>query len=498
MTEVDRYDARASAEGDPDKLAEERVKMFRPHLVFRESTPTRKGLSRIGRHYGESDQRRYHVPCPRCGHYQELRFWPHREGPWAGRGGLRGLKDARGEWLTPEAARGAAWYACEACGAALLDEEKTPAIERGLWVPAGQDVDAAGNLVGMPRGDGRHAGFHLSTLYAPSARIRFGDVAAEYLASRGQPRTLQSFVNNWLGLEWEDQLRATEWRTLRDRLSTAIPRGQVHPEAVFLTCGVDVQGVERGIFYVVRAWWAREGQCTSCLVDAGPLEPRRGPDGEILRGSDLDQLDSRVLDRPWPYLDAGRDPLSVRLLLVDTGYAARHDEVYAWVRARPGDRVRAIKGFTRQVTHWRRAALDRSPVTGKSFAAGLALWLVNVDLFKADLQGRWETPPERPGAWCLHAHPSESYLRQIANEGLTIVERADGSKTEAWRPRDPSLGVDYWDCEVYARGGAEMIVGLHGWSRLEEQAAAQKPRQRDAARDAPRPRIERPGGWARR
>ncbi|MFZ1415330.1 MAG: phage terminase large subunit family protein, partial [Defluviicoccus sp.] len=61
--------------GDPVALAEARTRTFSwRRKVFLASTPTIKGLSRIEREYEASDQRRYFVPCPHCGHRQWLKF----------------------------------------------------------------------------------------------------------------------------------------------------------------------------------------------------------------------------------------------------------------------------------------------------------------------------------------------------------------------------------------------------------------------------------------
>ena len=42
--------------------------------IFLVSTPTIRGLSRVEREYDASDQRRFFVPCPHCGHAQWLKF----------------------------------------------------------------------------------------------------------------------------------------------------------------------------------------------------------------------------------------------------------------------------------------------------------------------------------------------------------------------------------------------------------------------------------------
>lgn len=502
MTEVDRYDVRRSSEGDTMALAEERTKMFANRLVIRESTPTLQGKSRICAAYDRSDQREYFIPCPHCGHFQPLHFWPRKAGPYAGRGGIKGMKDGNGAWLSPAEAKRAAYYECERCEGRIEDRHKTAAIERGAWVPRGCSVDVDGKLLGASERPPEHVGFRLSTLYAPADRITFGDVAAKYLESRDKPKKMQSFVNNWLGLPYEERSRRARWEDLRDRLTTAVPRGQVHPEAVFLTAGCDVQGQQNGCYYAVRGWWVREGQCTSCLVEAGRALPRLNDVGDPIPGSDVEQLDALVLNRAWPRFGSDEE-LPVRLLLIDTGH--RTNEIYGWVRARPGSRVRGIKGASTSTgtTPWKRSSIDRSPVDGAPIAGGQDLWLLDVDQFKEDLQDRWTCPQDAPGAWLLSTPAGEAYLRQITNEAPQFKASRNGMVT-TWAPIDPNDGVDWWDCEVYARAGAEMVVGPNGWHLLPQLvAAAEAAKAKPEAKPRPRPsspgpaRIDRPGGWSR-
>lgn len=524
MTEVDRYSTKKSTEGDAMELAGERHKMFSRGLDWAEGTPTLAESSRIAMRYGESDRRRYHVPCPRCGWYQPLRFYPHAKGPRAGRGGIQGIKDGAGNWLRPFEGRESAWYQCEECGKRIEDHEKTAMVEAGVWCPEGQSVDAEGFLRGRPERPGRHQGFHLWTGYAPVEVVTWGKIAEKYLAARQYPTRMRSFVNNWLGEAYRRERRSTEWTELKERLSTKWVRGTVPPEAVFLTAGIDVQGDENGVYFVIRAWWARGGQCTSSLVDYGHILPQFGKDGEILKSGDLEMIDSLVLDRVLPRYGTANQSMIVRLSLADSGH--RTSEIYRYARGRPAKRLRLIKGDTRVgQTVWTKSVIERSPDNGEPIAGGQELWLLNVDHFKEDIQSRWVVEQDVPGAWCFCANPSEQYMREVTNEVLVIEKReADGKLKHIWKPRDTTIGVDYWDCEVYARAAAEMVVGLNGWPELPAMAAAagiqaapavtkesgtDQPRQ--GVVEQPRPkkgksekresnvrRIDRPGGWAAR
>ena len=81
LDEVDGYPHDVDGEGDPIQLAEKRTTTFSRRKIFMVSTPTVKDTSRIEREYLASDQRRYFVPCPHCGHMQWLKWsnirWEH-------------------------------------------------------------------------------------------------------------------------------------------------------------------------------------------------------------------------------------------------------------------------------------------------------------------------------------------------------------------------------------------------------------------------------------
>ena len=121
LDEVDAYPPSADDEGDPVALAEARTRTFSwRRKVFLASTPTIKGLSRIEREYEASDQRRYFVPCPHCGHRQFLTF--------------ERLRWQKGK---PETAA----YSCESCEIPIAEHYKTKMLENGEWRPTATPVE---------------------------------------------------------------------------------------------------------------------------------------------------------------------------------------------------------------------------------------------------------------------------------------------------------------------------------------------------------------------
>lgn len=478
-TEIDRY-RQSLREGTVHKLVSERVKSFARYKIVRESTPTDDD-SAIAAAYAESDRREYHVPCPRCNHFQVLRFFPHREGPFAGKGGVAGLTNAQGDWLRAEHVLETAHYLCER-GCRIDEHQKHEMIRAGVWVPHGQRVDANGRLRGRPTRPPRVAGFQLGSIAARV--ISFGRIAAEYLVSRESPQTLRNFFNNWLGLKFTVQSKLPKWRVLGARLAAGYPRGKGPAAALFVTAGVDVQADR--VYWTARAWG--EGG-TSWKLDSGLCHQRISAAGHVIPHSDLDQLRELIIHRRFPLLAAnplGATSLPVRLVCVDCNYEPHR--VWNWIRQFPGDQVRAVAGDHEMAAEFfQMTTVEKSARDGKPYPGGLQRWGINRNTYNKDVQARWSLPLDEPGAWCLPhrvVEEDETYLRQLVNETEQTVPGRQGRPVTRWKTIDARLGNHYWDTEVYARAAADMVTG-GDWRGLiarmiPEPRAARTPDDRDS------------------
>jgi len=476
VTECDRSH-RATHEGALHKLIGERVKAWHNFLIVLEGTPTDED-SVIVAEYEKSDQRRYLVPCPHCGHYQPLRFFVHREGEYAGCGGVAGIKDAAGNWIEPEAAMDAAYYLCEK-GCRIDQREKDEAVGRGRWCPKGCGVDAKGNLTGTPERSRRWAGFgELSSLYSPS--ISIGRMAAEFLNSRDKEEEYQNFVNNWCGLKYQPRTQTPRSMDLWRRLRGGHRRGTVPPGAIFLTAGADVH--DETAHWVVRAWGE---SCSSWKVDWGIVQVQRDEGGRPRPGTQLDPLEGMILDRDWPLVSAnpvGEVELRVLKMGIDCGWVPLI--VHNFARRFPGERVLTVAGDTQPTAGqpWSFAVVERNQRTGKPYPGGMKRWAVNTDMFKIDLHDRWAAPLGEEGAWLATEaswEDARGYFQQVTAEGWTMKANKKGFPVRVWhRYRD-----NHWlDCEVYARAVAEMVTG-GVWTDLARRFQAATRRQRASGRE---------------
>lgn len=207
MDDLDRFTEEVGKEGDPVRLGAGRLKAFNRTLLAKISTPTIKGASLIEREFEASDQRRYHIPCPACGHHQVLK-WDNMK--WG-------------------AAKTQVWYECanEGCGHHIEEHHKPRMLAAGRWVPTHPNV--------------KRRGYHISALYAPiGLGPTWAELVEEWTAAHGDPALLKVFINTHLGETWEDRTTSLHPRDLVRRASEFPPRA-IPPGCLAITYGIDTQ-----------------------------------------------------------------------------------------------------------------------------------------------------------------------------------------------------------------------------------------------------------------
>lgn len=438
LDEVDAYPASADEEGDPVGLAEARSLTFaHRRKVFLVSTPTIRGLSRIEREYEASNQQRFFVPCPHCGHMQWLKF-----------------ERLRWEKGQPESAA----YHCEGCEAPIEERHKAAMLEAGEWRATAQAKDP------------RTVGFHLSALYSPPGWKSWADIARDKEAASGSDEAERVFRNTVLGETWVESGEAPDWQRLYERRE-AWPAGTIPAGGLFLTAGADVQKDR----IEVDVWaWGRGLE--SWLIDHIVIEG--GPE----HSQSWAQLDG-LLGRTWRH--ASGPDMAISKLAIDTGYESA--AVYAWARRAGFAQVAPVKG----VDGFNRASPVAGPTYvdvsdgGRRLRRGARLWTVAVSTFKTETYRylRLERPTDEeraegvlypPGTIHLPSWADSEWCKQFVAEQLVTVRNRRGFSRLEWqklRERNEAL-----DCRVYARAAA-WIAGADRWSEqkwrdLERQVGA--------------------------
>ena len=396
--EIDRYPMSAGTEGDPLKLAEKRQATFWNRKTLLGSTPTIKSVSVIEREYGQSDMRRYFVPCPHCNEDQHL--------SWAQ---VKWDQDAKGH------APATAAYQCEHCGTLWTDVERWDAIAKGEW-------RATSEFAGT-------AGFHVSQLYSPWVKLE--RMVREFVEAKGNPSLLQVWINTVLGETWEEQGEAVEAAGLRGNCEQY--GGADLPEGVhFATAGIDVQGDRLEVE----------------IVGWGAGDESWGIRYEVLYGDPAQEavwkeLDELLLEKFWT--ESGR-LVRIRAACIDTG--GHHSaQVLKFCRARAARLVHPIKGAAGPRPVWPK----RASKTGNTKEN---IWIVGVDTAKDAIYGRFKIrwPQDHrgpvPGYCHLPADYDDAWFEQATSEKV-VTRYKEGRPFRVW-VLEKGKRNEALDCRVYA------------------------------------------------
>ncbi len=407
--EIDAWPIELEGEGDPVKLAEARTATFSRRKIFLVSTPTIESLSRIWREWSMSDQRRYHVPCPRCDHVQALR-WDN----------LRWLDNK------PQTAV----YQCEGCGESIHEHNKRDMLETGHWLPLYPERDVPG--------------FHVNGLYTPiGLGLTWAELAREWDEVKHDPPRQKTFTNIRLGECNPDPSEKFSLDELRNRAEEyplrAVPKG-----CLVLTAGVDVQKDRVAVLILGHG---RQG--AQWVIDWVEIPLDWTVEAE------RDRLDDYLAQ---PLANVYGLPMRITTQAIDSGYLT--DDVLAYTRTRRGRGVFAVKG----ASTYNRPILNRPSKVdinwrGQTMKNGGELWIIGVDTAKHALFSRLAADRKRalPSDRLIHfpAGLDESFYSQLTAEVWDPNQR----RWVKVRPRNEAL--DVW---CYALAAAHHpTLRLHTW-----------------------------------
>jgi terminase, large subunit len=422
--EVDGYPA-STPEGDQIKLGIKRSEYYWNRKIGIASTPTTKEFSRVERWFNMSDQRRYYVPCPECGHQQYLRW-----------------QQMKWEKDRPETAA----YECESCAALIPHRMKRWMVDRGEWRATAQSKQPG--LVG----------FHLWAGYSYSPNATWEQLVREFLDVKSDPDQLRTFINTTLGepfeIDYSNKLSAEGLMARLDNYNQGIcPNG-----VVLLTAGVDTQ--DNRLEVSVWGWGAGE---EAWLVWHQELM------GDPALPDVWEQLD-QVLASEWSAEDGL--PLKIRQMAVDSGGHHAHS-VYLYARERRAQGVIATKGSSSRnqpvINKGRSVDINWK---GQTLKKGGQVFSIGTDTTKTTLYGRLRHNDPGPGFLHFNADCDENYFQQLTAEkqqvrsvrGFQVKEwvKASGTRNEAL------------DCLVYAYAALQLHLRRYDRKTVWEQLARQR------------------------
>jgi len=440
MDEIDRIpiDESAGEEGDYEDLAEARTSDFEGRrLIYRCSTPTIRGRSRIEKSFLESNQHQRIWTCPHCGCEQGYSF----------------QNVVFSEGGKPEDAV----YACRGAGCVITQIELSRAERQAEWRPNHPEVTD-------------HAGFQVHGLMVRSMATL---VRGFLKANRKGKQSLQVFINTHLG-EWWDlrqgEALQVEGLHARSRESDYLS-GEVPIGVGILTAGVDNQSASpQRLEIVVRGTGAGEEQWTILHhVIPGNLAITKSTED---MDSPWDRLEEFLL-QDWKRKD-GRT-MKIRCIGLDIG-GHFTKQVYAFCR-RP--RMRGIAYPVKGAT------TPQAKLVRKSNAKG-RLYLVDQVAAKDQIYATLKLPKPGPGYQHFPADLDAGYFEQLLAEVPVRGKRK-------YEKRDKDDPNEILDCHVYAdaalaiyapRDLADLVAKAQGGTLTvlppyEEEPAAQP--------DAPEP-----------
>ena len=179
--------------GSITSLIEQRFAAFYPRMkLFYISTPELKQSSNIEPVYLLGDQRRFFVPCPKCGEHIVLEWNIEIDGKE--NAGVSWKLDDRGKYL-----EGSAGYVCQNCANFYhIDRFKYEMNLAGEWRPTAEPSEA------------NYFSYHISSLYAPPGMYNIEYYVRQFIKAYpqgGKPNIgqLKTFYNVVLGKPWEDR-----------------------------------------------------------------------------------------------------------------------------------------------------------------------------------------------------------------------------------------------------------------------------------------------------
>ena len=452
LDEVDGYPGDVGEEGDPVALAEARTTNFPRRKVLLISTPTIKGESRIEREFLLSDQRRYFVPCPHCGHMDWIRW-----------------ENIRYEDDRPQTAK----LACMGCQQLIEERFKGVMLAQGEWRPTVEDT-------------GRTRGYHLSALYSPLGWKSWADCVLQHLEAKDDPMKRKTWVNTVLGETWEERGAYVTAEGLAARCKSYFEEGveaDVPSGVGILVASVDVQ--DNWLEAQVKGYGAGE---ESWLIAHTQVHGDPGVEKTWL---EMDEF----LTQEFTHVSGQK--MTIACTAVDSG-GHHTDDVYKFCRARLARRVFAVRGGSEQ---GKPVVPDRPSIRNRYRTK---LFTLCVDTAKDIILSRLKIGSPGPGYVHLPDWVDAEYLAQLTAEKAVrkwVKRRGTIREWVKLRERNEAL-----DLEVYCLA-ALYIIGRGVIKTLPERAIQfAEPLAEEEAGAAPKPkkpprlRTKRSGwvtGWKR-
>lgn len=407
MDEVDAYPLDLDGEGSPVELADARTITFPGRKIFIVSTPTLEDTSVVAKEYADTDQQKYHVPCPHCSTMQPLEF--------------EQLKWDKGTYER-------VYYQCAHCPGEIDEHYKTWMLEHGQWVADFPELS-----------NDEVIGFYIHGLYSPPGWLTWTMVAKKIDKAEGNELRERNVANLIKGLPYKQKGEQPDWNMVYNKREQ-YPIGTPPKEVYFITCGVDVQA-DRVECEVVG--WGKGIRSWSIEYIILP-----GDTAQVHVWNEL----AKIVNKKWYRADGVMLPMT--LMCVDTGYNTSH--VYKFCQRFDLSKVVPVKGDDNLNVPVAAPRSVNITQQGKKIGS-VKIWRVGVSLLKSELYGyvrqnKNEDGSTQPG-YCSFPEYAPEYFKGLCSEQLELREHKGKRKYEwvrKYRQNEPL------DCRNYARAAASM------------------------------------------
>jgi phage terminase large subunit GpA-like protein len=434
------------------------------------STPELKHFSNIENVYLLGDQRKYLVPCPRCGTFIHLQWNIKMDG-----------KDNAGIYFQVDdfnkVINDSVGYVCQECAQFFTDGSKHEMNLNGDWNPTAQPSELG------------YYSYHISSLYAPVGMYDWAHYARKFnqaFPKQGGVKKgeLKTFYNVVLALTWEEfgkspkasklamNKRPYKIGTLPENCSNLDGNGNI----ILITCGSDMNGFvdDARLDYEIVAWTESGSSYSIMHGSIGTFIPREGKK-KVKVDREKWTYTLGTENCVWPefekiitqkFTKENGMELPVMITGLDVGHLKQEAHTFLdmsnryviGLRGRDENKVRKIGTDTLSY----RPSKERGDV-----------FLVEVNQIKDELADlinlKWHNPGDSiqpPGF--MNFPLSEGGLYEMSNffshfesEHRKMAENTEGIQIGSkWEKKSSASQNHLWDCRVYNMVLKELVASM--------------------------------------
>jgi phage terminase large subunit GpA-like protein len=433
--EVDSYIS--IKEGDPCALADRAAITFADAWKLKCSTPTLKDYSKIDEGYQRGDKQKYFLPCPVCGHFQDLKFERVKFTFSADEAMRLDLEPSKCKWEIgnfPIRRTDKALYVCEKCEHGWSDRQRLQSYWSGHKdnppvIVNGKELRAEWRATAPFTGiRSRHlSGMYLSIGLKAGMASYLQQFAEDFLeAKRGGRETMMVWWNIFRSEPFEDAHEKLDWKTIHDRAEDYIIPAQV----CWIAFGMDVQ--QDRIEILFYGWG--DGQEAWCL------------DHHVIYGDfDMPTMQERV----WDYLSNKKFEHPVlgempwKAGVIDSGKQTDLQAVYQFCARHQVSNVFSCKGFDDALGSVYSRATER--------VYGGTRFNFNTDYLKCLIFDRLKNVETGPRY--IHFRKNEGkFFQQLCSERRVPIKQPKGGYKWQWQKHSSATRNEILDMTVYAFG----------------------------------------------